>query len=283
VSTNEGQGPFLARLAAANHLPLGEFRAYLGIPATRNGRPDLDRLTVLTGHSAERLVTMLAGAAPAPGRSNMSPAPPSREACRRCTASRGIDGEVRIFAYRRLCRRHHRWLGAPNDLGTEQYDLTALQDVVQAERRQHRLVHRYGRDAARSAVYWATRVSDRWTERGEWAEHRQQRLNRYLEVFPGYTDTATAMMPMLNYPEAVTLAGILISEHWSALGGSHRSPDRHRFDIEVARRLQIPYLSHRNDDPLVHWQEGEGVVRRRREQELVNYTGPIEVWLSQPT
>jgi hypothetical protein len=80
---------YLARLASANHLPLTDFRAHLGLPPTRNGRVDLNRLSAMTGHEPDRLSDLVVGAGPWPARARMPPLPASRSACRRCTAARG--------------------------------------------------------------------------------------------------------------------------------------------------------------------------------------------------
>jgi hypothetical protein len=130
---------YLARLAAANHLSLPDFRAHLGLPPTRNGRVDLNRLLVMTGHQLDRLSDMMVGAGPWPGRTRVSPLPASRPACRRCTTARGIQGDVyRVSTDLRVCRPHRRWLGSLGDPHSEQYDLSPLPDVVHAQRRQHR-------------------------------------------------------------------------------------------------------------------------------------------------
>jgi hypothetical protein len=89
---------------------------------------------------------------------------------------------------------------------------------------------------------------------------------------------------MLNYPETVTLAGLLASEYWSTLASSRRRQDRDRFGAEVARRLQIPYCPRSVGEPLVDWQEGEALARRRRaHEEALDHTGLDEIWLAGPT
>lgn len=276
---------YLARLARANHLSLRDFRAHLGLPPTRNGRVDSDRLSVMTGHQPDRLSEMIVGSGPWSGRGRVSPLPASRAACRRCTAARGIRGDVhRVTADLRVCRPHRRWLGALGDGQSEQYDLSRLPEVVHAQRRHHRLLHRHGRDAGRTALFWATHISDRWTERGDWDQHRLRRQQRYLTAFPHHVDATDTLAPMLNYPETVTLAGLLASEHWSTLASSRRRQDRNRFDAEVARRLHIPYRSDAVGEPLVDWQEGEALARRRRAHEhALDHTGLDEVWLAGPT
>jgi hypothetical protein len=86
-------------------------------------------------------------------------------------------------------------------------------------------------------------------------------------------------MHMLNYPETVLLAGLLASEHWRQIASVDRRCDRRRFDVELARRLDIAYIGFGAGDPFVSWQDGEAVARRRRLHEQLGYHGP-KVWLS---
>lgn len=114
-------------------------------------------------------------ARPPPERSRLAPLN-GRIACRQCTARRGIAGDVYcVDPDQRVCHRHRRWLAGPAE-DADQYDLTGLPEVVAAQRRHHRLLRRQGVDNARSAIYWATKIVDGWTERGERGEHRERRL-----------------------------------------------------------------------------------------------------------
>jgi IclR family acetate operon transcriptional repressor len=105
---------YLARLATANHLDPRDLRAHLGM-TTRTRPPDLDRLAAMTGHGPHRLADVLADARPPPGRSRLAPLT-GRIACRRCTARRGIAGDVYcVDPDQRVCHRHRRWLGGPTE------------------------------------------------------------------------------------------------------------------------------------------------------------------------
>lgn len=252
---------YVARLAAANHLDPGQLRAHLGM-RTRRAPPDLDRLAAITGHPAHQLTRVVAGARPPPGRSRLAPLT-GRIACRRCVARRGITVDVYCADVdQRVCRRHRRWLGGPLDNTVYQYDLTALPEVLHTQRRHYRLLHRHGTDHGRIAIYWAGGIVERWTQRGDWAAHRQRRLAAHRAAHPTSPEPNASLLAMANYPEIVTLAGVLASPHWSAIAGSNDKRDRLPFELEVARRLGIPRIGFLPTDPLVDWQEGEAHVRR---------------------
>jgi hypothetical protein len=198
--------------------------------------------------------------------------------------ARGIAGDVWcVRPDQRVCRRHRRWLGGLTRPSGEQHDLTPLPEVRRAQQRHYQLLRRHGVDAGRSAIYRATAILDEWTERGDWSEHRERRLAR-LFVTSGHLPPGTGARRLVNYPEIVTLAGLLASEHWSSLASSRRRPDRGRFDAEVARRLQILYRARPAGEALVAWQAGEALVRRRRAHgQARDHTGLDEVWLAGPT
>lgn len=269
---------YLSRIAAVNHLDPRDLRAHLGM-RTRTRPPDLDCLAGMTGHPVEQLSSVLADACPPPGRSRLAPLT-GRLACRRCTAGRGICGDVFcVNPDQRVCRRHRRWLGGLLDNTTSQHDVTALPDVISAQRRHDRVLRRHAADRGRDAIHWASTIVDGWTERGEWAEHRQRRLAAHLAVNPGNTALDTSMLRMANYPEVVALAGVLASGHWLAIASADYRRDRLRFELEVARRLKLAQAGFGSGDPLVTWQEGQAHVRRLQLHQQPGYRGP-EVWLA---
>jgi hypothetical protein len=268
---------YMHRLASANHLDARDLRGALGM-RTRTRPPDLDRLAVLTGHPGHLLADVLADARPPPGRDRLAPRT-GRPACRRCTARRGITGDVLcVDVDYYVCRRHRRWLGGPLEQTGDQHDLTVLPEVLHAQRRHHRLLRRHGTDPARIAVYWATKIVDGWTARGTWREHRESRLAR----LPHGTDPQQpdgSVLHMVNYPEVVTLADLLASERWRTIASANYRRDRWPFDREVARRLDLVVIGFAPEDPLVSWEEGEALARRSWLHQQPGYRGP-EVWLS---
>jgi hypothetical protein len=202
---------YLSRLATANYIDPLDLRAHLSM-RTRTRPPDLDRLSVMTGHPPGRLATVLADARPPPGRERLS-ALVGRIACRRCTASRGIAGDVWcVRPDQRVCRRHRRWLGGLTDSNPHQHDVAPLPEVVAAQRHHYRLLRRHGLDVTRTAIHSATTIVDGWTERGDWSEHRERRL-ACLPVNPvGRSPRGSGVLRLVNYPEVVTLASLLANE-----------------------------------------------------------------------
>ena len=269
---------YLSRLAASNHLNPRDLCAYLGM-RTRTRPPDLDRLAIMTGHPPHRLSSVLADACPPSGRNRLTPLP-GRVACRQCTARRGISGDVYcVNADQRLCCRHRRWLGGLSEDSTHQHNITSLPDVVRAQRRHYRLVRRHGTHRGRDAIYWAGTIIDRWSEGGDWDEHRCRRLAVHCTATASSREPDAGLSPMVNYPEIVTLASLIADDDWRAIASADHRRDRVSFDREVARRLGLACTGFDSGDPLVSWQEAEAVVRRQRLHEQPGYRGP-EVWLS---
>lgn len=83
----------------------------------------------------------------------------------------------------------------------------------------------------------------------------------------------------INYPDVVTLATLLADPHWSAIANADRPADRLPFELEVARRLNLPPIGSFHGDPLVSWEEGQALVRRHQLNQQPGYHGP-EIWLS---
>ncbi len=274
---------YLARLATANHLDIGDLGRHLEM-RTLTRPPELDRMSILTGHSPDKLASVLADACPLPGRTRLSPLR-GRLACRHCTQRRGIPGDVEcVAADLRVCRRHRRWLGGPTDPVGEQYDLTALPTLVAAQRRHHQLVRRRGAAPARSAVGAAATIIDSWTEHGFITGRQQRYSEAWLLADRGGArgsgwPAEQRLRAMLTYPDVITLAALLADPSWSTIASADRRRDRLQFELEMARRLDLPHLASAVGDALVSWEEGQALARRWRLHQQPGYRGP-EVWLS---
>jgi hypothetical protein len=272
---------YLTRLARANHLDLRDLRSHLGM-RTPTRPPDLHRLATLTEHSLQRLTDVLADACPPPGRTRLSPLR-GRPACRHCTLRRGIPTDALCVAVdQRVCQRHRRWLGGLTDPVGDQHDLTALPKVIVAQRRHHSLIRRHGAERGRAAISSAAAIIDSWNERGVLSEGRHHWTGTRLSAGSGWQDDLGAdasRFAMVRYPDTVTLATLLADPHWSALASADRRADRLPFELEVARRLQLPCIGSADGDPLVSWEEGQALARRWRLHQQPGYRGP-EVWLS---
>jgi hypothetical protein len=143
---------YLARLAAANHVPVAVILACLPKWFTeRAGAHDdlaglagsspygIACLAALTGISATALGRALPAfaARPYPGR----PVIRAAAACRRCCAQRGAAGPIPVHlpACQRICERHQIWLGA-----SRQINVAAVPQIARACRRAAQLCDRYG-------------------------------------------------------------------------------------------------------------------------------------------
>jgi hypothetical protein len=94
---------------------------------------------------------------------------------------RGIPTDVScVVADQRVCLRHRRWLGGLTDPATDQHDLTALPEIVAAQRRHYRLIRRHGAEAGRNAIYWATHIIDRWRDQEQLVERPRNRIDARL-------------------------------------------------------------------------------------------------------
>src|SRR5258708_2319487 len=84
------------------------------------------------------------------------------------------------------------------------------------------------------------------------------------------------------------LAGLRACRRLPTLAGFEGAPGRWPAGRAGARgdacRLPIPYCPHSVGEPLVDWQAGEALARRRRAHERAfDHTGLDEVWLAGPT
>lgn len=274
---------YLARLATANHLDIGDLRGHLGM-STPTRPPELDRMSTLTGHSPDKLASVLADACPLPGGTRLSPLR-GRLACRHCSRRRSIPTDVECAAPDlRVCRRHRRWLGGLTDPVGEQHDLTALPEVASAQRRHHHLVRRCGATPARAAVGAAATIIDSWNEHGVITDRQQScteswQLTTSRDASGSGWPAEQRLRAMLSYPDVVTLAALLADPRWSTIASADRRQDRLQFELEVARRLHLPHVPPAVGDPLVTWEEAQALARRWRLHQQPGYRGP-EVWLS---
>lgn len=256
---HETSGSYLARIARANHLDTRELTSYLDAPARTSGPHRFDRLAALTGHPVDRLRDMLA--------TSVHPRRQHRhEACRCCTAQHGIRTTVHLAAptHRTACRRHRRWLPAGYWPAQQQYDLRDAPEILTAQRRHTRLVHEHG-DHATGFVRQAAHITERWTHRGDWPEHRNRRLQRLLDPNQCWISETHPLITMANYPETIALARLLAAPRWTQLAISDDHADITRFHAEVSRRLDITYHPYASHDPLLDWQQHTRALRSHPE------------------
>jgi len=210
--TGETISSYLARLAAASHLPAANITGCLPAWFTSraaacddlNGnsfpRPgDAAYLAALTGISENSLRHALPALVLAYG----SPRPPVRvtRSCRRCAARHGQHDPVPVCypAHHRICRRHRTWLGR-----AIQIDITAAPEITTASRLATRLARSHG--ITRLVLAEATARQETAGMPGT----RQRVTTLTLAtpgLDPGHPDTAEAAA----YPETIKMAAALLT------------------------------------------------------------------------
>ncbi len=202
---------YLARMAAANHLPLGAVTDVLPPWFTVRAAAcdDITKPGLLQPGDA-RCLAALAGitenalrhALPALAGHHDDGRPPLRSAvaCRRCAARHGQHDPVPVHlpAHQRACERHRTWLGR-----TIQIDVTTAPDIIAATSRAHRLAREHG----------VTRlVLAETTTRQEASDEPTARRRAAALALaspgldPGHPDTAEAAA----YPETIRMAAALL-------------------------------------------------------------------------
>ncbi|MGH3122997.1 MAG: hypothetical protein ACRDND_18500 [Streptosporangiaceae bacterium] len=199
---------YLARVAAASHLPAGAVTGCLppwfaardaacdDLAATGQPQPaDIRHLAALTGTSETALRHALP-ALVAGGR------PPVRAifACQHCVARHGQRSPVPVHipAHQRACRRHRTWLGR-----IIQIDITTAPDITAASKKASQLAREYGI----TRLVLAEITARQGTTGGPDAQRRAAALALASPgLDPGHPDTAEAAA----YPETVKAAAALL-------------------------------------------------------------------------
>ena len=198
--------------------------------------PDLAQLAKLSGHRLEQLQRLIATRPSVHGRHLLV-------ACRFCTVRRGITNPVVISAgdHQQVCRRHRRWLARRGDPVGEQFDLSAVPDVLTANRRHRRLLHQHGPAEMRAVFGTAAHILFRWTARGNWPEHRDRRVGHFYDLSRWRLTEHHPLIPLANYPETVALAGLLIDTGAAIEPIWRDEASLEQFCTQLSRRLRIRY------------------------------------------
>jgi hypothetical protein len=250
---------YVGRLARLHGLSFGDlwspFRAAGG-----DGPACLARLVGLTGLSAESLAAALPEL--------REPAPDWRlfrhvaqRGCWRCDVRHEGGAVVRVLVHHQfVCRRHRVWIGLPGP--SMSTDLTALPEVVHAQRRHERLVQRYGWRAAYDAVQHGLRMCAMiWRgvpdSRAAGAWLRWSR--RAAVLMPAQrveSEFAVSRLFAVIYPDAVAVAPLLASPVWRRWASRDFDDVRRtRFDREISARFGLDYRATTRTDrrPLAVW------------------------------
>ena len=255
---------YLNRLAVLHEMPFAELWTQVSRPrprsTTRRLDPDLFA-TVVDQPSARLARAIIELRDPQPDWLALRHEP--QHGCWRCTASHPGGPVLALHGHHHyVCLRHRAWIGPP-DLGGSfpQPDLTALPEVVAAQRAHLRLLRRIGPTATFDAVLTGFLIcAHRWTARGEpspsdarhrWARRAQQLIPAGAEL---ETFNASKLFAAV-YPEAVEVADLIGTLHWRRLAAGN--PDmQQRFAAEIGRRLGDPgYRPQVVHDAIAHWMD----------------------------
>ena len=208
---------YLARVAAASHLPAGAITGCLppwfaaraaacdDLAATGQPQPaDIRHLAALAGTSETALRHALPALA-AGGR------PPVRAtfACQRCAGRHGQRNPVPVHipAHQRACRRHRTWIGR-----IIQIDITTAPDITTASKKASQLAREYGI----TRLVLAETTARQGTTGGPDARRRAAALALASPgLDPGHPDTAEAAA----YPGTVKAAAALLRTPGTLLSG----------------------------------------------------------------
>jgi hypothetical protein len=233
--TGESLNSYLPRLARANHLTLAEVLAVLPTWfSTKVNNPDQlsqhhmlvpatnDALSALA-HLARTTPQHLARALPAFGATHTRGPLRATTACQRCTARRAIREPIPVHlpVHLKVCTRHGIWL---SDTGQPNLDVTACPDIITAQHRVNRLLHRYTPQQLIYAHQAALATIPPWPAAqaaigGHW-RHRLltvQTINHHRGLDTDH-DTYTRAA---KYPDVIALVpGILSNSHRKRSGAT---------------------------------------------------------------
>jgi hypothetical protein len=211
--TGETLASFLARLAAANRTSTDALLKILPFwfrvkARWHDDRWQHDQFAAWADDAATRLAaisgsttTAIKHALPAFG---MNAGQPARAvtACRLCTAARSIQQPVPVHlpAWQQLCLKHGIWLPGP---GTPQFSVSHCPDILDAERRARRLLHRC---TTQQLIY--ARIHPPARTQAEAEPARQRRIAALTASNPRQVAESSphALFLAASYPDSIAAA-----------------------------------------------------------------------------
>jgi hypothetical protein len=255
----ETTASYLYRLAVANELHPDDLRIHLA-GRRRPGPVALDALAAATGRSQRALAWALPEMRPgaAPRADPVLPGHVRRRVCWRCAARRGVFSYATVWqpAEACTCPAHRIWLGSaahPRHRG--QYDISALPEILQAQRRHYRLARRHGRQEATDAFAEAAHITSLWARRGYYPGRRLPLIRALRGEVPitGKLPAHDAVTSVVTYPETVDLARVLAMPRWR-IPATMTAGDVQLFQREVRFCTGIRYeRADSRYDPLFRW------------------------------
>jgi hypothetical protein len=250
---------YLYRLAVASQLQPADLHAHL-TGTRQHGPVTLDNLAAATGRSHRSLGYALPELRPGamPRADPVLPGHVRRTVCWRCAARRDAFPFATVWqpAEASICPSRLIWLGSGAPARHRgQYDVGDLPEILQAQRRHHRLARRYGRQAAIEALAEAAHITALWARHGLHRDRRTPLIHALRDRVPltGKLPSGDPVTPVVTYPETVDLARVLAMPRWrnpaAAVAG-----DLRQFQHDVSSYAGIRY--HPEDsryDPLSRW------------------------------
>jgi hypothetical protein len=244
-------------------MPLDELWHQVSRPRAATGTSRIiaaDLLAAVTGHPEARLARALIELRePEPDWLAYRYEP--QHGCPRCTTRHPGGHVLQLLPHHRyVCTRHRVWIGPPDLLTLRCPSLDTLPDIVAAQHAHLRLLRRFGPAATFDAVLTGFLIcGHRWDQDRDSGDNARNSWRRRTDLLiPAGTEDTTFSASRLfaaTYPEAVSIAAPIASQHWrrQAAGG----PDgQRRFAAEISRRLGDPdYRPRITHDPIAHWIE----------------------------
>ncbi|MEX5712945.1 TniQ family protein [Parafrankia sp. FMc6] len=262
---------YLARLATLHGLDGDELWKQVSVPRShrRSGRIVVpDRLAALTGRPVELLAAALVELRPQPDWQALRHTP--QPGCPRCAARHPEGPIIQLLPHHRyVCTRHRHWIGPP-DVHQRGPILDDLPDIVRAQHRHQRLVHRRGWLTTYGALLIGFVICARtWIPGNTDNRCRTWERRAHILIPPGTEATTFSPSRLFAaiYPEAVDIAAILTSTNWRqvVIENTHR---QQHVAAEIGRRIShpnyYPYQPPQSDDdqpptdPIMRWIQPDG-------------------------
>ncbi|MFI6366885.1 TniQ family protein [Nocardia sp. NPDC050630] len=209
---------YLYRLATANLIHPDDLRNHLTGTRNQTGSVTLAGLAAVTGRSPQGLRYALPELDPGAD-VVLKPAHVRRRVCFRCASRRNAF----VFAITWkpvdtvLCGKHRIWLGSRGrSFLDQQYDVSAVADILHAQRRHQLLARRAGRTIAALAFTEAAAITDTWARHGRHHDRRDPLIRALAGRYPltGKLSNGDPRTAVVTYPETVELAHVLADSRW---------------------------------------------------------------------
>ncbi|MGQ4485358.1 hypothetical protein LRE75_35325 [Streptomyces sp. 372A] len=241
----ETEKSYLRRLGEANGVIPG--RALAQSSWLESRQDYIGRLSMASGQSRESLLQAIPylGQQPKifhPSRPDFLPGVP----CHLCVARRtGTYNRIhQVTAWRsrfhhQVCLRHRLWIGEPAGHYQIQADLTGLPDVLHAQRRHHRLLHKYGPVVLATCYERGAKLWHDLSSRSFRHEDTARRVQALPRLQHGSNRDHRRLIA--RYPETVTTTALYASPHWRSLALA-RGHGFGQFIDEFNNRLQVELI-----------------------------------------